>query len=181
MLTLTVTKEEFPNDRQMQISQEEGAFLSILVRRGLPRKAFLIRIVFQTRVSGAKKCIEVGVFTGTGRLSLITMDFALMLAPCAGYSSLSVALALPVDGKIVALDVSVEWTTVAKKHWVEAGVDGKIDLRIAPAVVPPHVCPRRCPHASNRRAWTRCSPRPERRAPTTSRSLCAPRPFVRPH
>jgi caffeoyl-CoA O-methyltransferase len=66
------------------------------------------------RLTNARKTLEVGVFTG--------------------YSSLAVALALPKDGKIVACDVSEEWTSVARRYWKEAGVDGKVDLRIAPAL-----------------------------------------------
>ena len=66
------------------------------------------------RLMGAKNCLEVGVFTG--------------------YSSLAVALALPADGRIVACDVSEKWTAIARKYWKEAGVAGKIDLRIAPAL-----------------------------------------------
>ncbi len=62
----------------------------------------------------AKRYIEVGTFTG--------------------YSSLSVALALPPDGQVVACDVSPEYTAMARRHWADAGVAGKIDLRIAPAV-----------------------------------------------
>ena len=66
------------------------------------------------RLMNAKNCLEVGVFTG--------------------YSSLAVALALPADGCIVACDVSEKWTAIARKYWKEAGVAGKIDLRIAPAL-----------------------------------------------
>jgi len=61
----------------------------------------------------AKKTLEVGVFTG--------------------YSSLAVAAALPADGRVVACDVSEEWTSIARRHWKEAGVAAKIDLRLAPA------------------------------------------------
>ena len=62
---------------------------------------------------GARNCIEVGVFTG--------------------YSSLAVALALPPDGRIVACDVSEEWTAIARRYWQKAGVAAKIDLRLGPA------------------------------------------------
>lgn len=65
------------------------------------------------RMLDAKKTLEVGVFTG--------------------YSSLSVALALPPEGRIVACDVSDEWTSVARRYWAEAGVAHKIDLRLRPA------------------------------------------------
>jgi predicted O-methyltransferase YrrM len=80
----------------MQISPEQGQFMQMLAK-----------------LTGAKRCIEIGVFTG--------------------YSSLSVALALPPDGKIIACDVSEEWTSMARKYWEKAGVAGKIDLRLAPA------------------------------------------------
>ncbi|MDM9583854.1 class I SAM-dependent methyltransferase [Nostoc sp. GT001] len=81
----------------MQISPEQGQFMSLLVQ-----------------LIGAKKTLEVGVFTG--------------------YSSLSVALALPADGKIIACDVSEEFTAIARRYWQEAGVADKIDLRLAPAL-----------------------------------------------
>ena len=62
----------------------------------------------------AKKTLEVGVFTG--------------------YSTLAAALALPPDGKIVACDVSQDYTAIARRYWRQAGVADKIDLRIAPAL-----------------------------------------------
>jgi predicted O-methyltransferase YrrM len=66
------------------------------------------------RLLKPKKVLELGVFTG--------------------YSSLSVALVLPPEGKIVALDRSEEWTSIARKYWAEAGVEGKIDLRLGLAL-----------------------------------------------
>ncbi|QKQ76383.1 class I SAM-dependent methyltransferase [Nostoc sp. TCL240-02] len=81
----------------MQISPEQGQFMRLLVQ-----------------LIGAKKTLEVGVFTG--------------------YSSLSVALALPDDGKIIAADVSEEFTAIARRYWQEAGVAHKIDLRLAPGL-----------------------------------------------
>jgi predicted O-methyltransferase YrrM len=81
----------------MQIAPEQGQFMALLVK-----------------LTGAKRCIEVGVFTG--------------------YSSLAVALALPPTGRIVACDVSEEYTQIARRHWEAAGVAGRIDLRIAPAL-----------------------------------------------
>jgi predicted O-methyltransferase YrrM len=62
----------------------------------------------------AKRTFEVGVFTG--------------------YSSLTTALALPDDGRIIACDMNETWTGVARRYWREAGVDHKIDLRLGPAV-----------------------------------------------
>ena len=66
------------------------------------------------KLMNAKKTLEVGVFTG--------------------YSSLVVALALPTDGKVVACDVSEEYTAIARRYWQLAGVADKIDLHIAPAI-----------------------------------------------
>lgn len=66
------------------------------------------------QLMGATKILEIGVFTG--------------------YSSLAVALALPPNGKIIACDVSEEYTSIARRYWEAAGVADKIDLRIAPAV-----------------------------------------------
>jgi predicted O-methyltransferase YrrM len=60
-----------------------------------------------------RKAIEVGVFTG--------------------YSSLCIAQQLPPDGKLVACDVSDEWTSIARRYWDRAGVADKIDLRLGPA------------------------------------------------
>lgn len=65
------------------------------------------------RLMDARRTIEVGVFTG--------------------YSALAVAEVLPEDGRITALDISEEYTAVARRYWEEAGVSDKIDLRIAPA------------------------------------------------
>jgi len=92
-------REETAKDpmARMQISPEQGQFMALLVR-----------------LMGARRCIEVGVFTG--------------------YSSLAVALALPADGRIVACDVSEQWTSVARRYWTEAGVADRIDLRLAPAL-----------------------------------------------
>jgi predicted O-methyltransferase YrrM len=65
------------------------------------------------RLMGARLAIEVGVFTG--------------------YSALSVALALPADGRLLACDVSDEYTRVGRPYWQQAGVAHKIDLQLAPA------------------------------------------------
>ena len=65
------------------------------------------------KMIGARTVIEVGSFTG--------------------YSALSMALALPPDGRVVALDVSKPFTDIARGYWKSAGVDGKIDLRLGPA------------------------------------------------
>ena len=81
----------------MQISAEQGQFMALLVR-----------------LIGARRCIEVGTYTG--------------------YSALAVALALPADGRLVACDVSEEFTQVGRPFWRAAGVEDKITLRIQPAL-----------------------------------------------
>ena len=82
---------------QMQIGPEQGQLMALLAK-----------------LVGARRCIEIGVFTG--------------------YSSLAVALALPADGRILACDVSKEWTAIAQRFWREAGVEHKIELKLQPAV-----------------------------------------------
>jgi predicted O-methyltransferase YrrM len=71
-------------------------------------------LAFLTRLIGARSALEIGTFTG--------------------YSALAVALALPADGRLMTCDVSDEWTRIARKHWAEAGVEAKIELRLAPAL-----------------------------------------------
>ena len=66
------------------------------------------------RLIGTRKALEVGTFTG--------------------YIALSVASALAPGGRLVACDVSREWTDIARRYWTEAGVADRIDLRIGPAV-----------------------------------------------
>jgi len=80
----------------MQIGPDQGALLALLVR-----------------LIGARRTLEVGVFTG--------------------YSALTVALALPDDGRVLACDVSDEYTRVGRPFWREAGVEHKIELVLAPA------------------------------------------------
>jgi O-methyltransferase len=91
------TQQQMGRMSVMQIAPEQGAFLAMLIK-----------------LIGAKRCLEVGTFTG--------------------YSALSVALALPADGGVVALDVSKEFTDKARVYWREAGVEGQIDLRLGPGV-----------------------------------------------
>ena len=81
----------------MLSAPEQGQFLALLVQ-----------------LTGARKCLEIGVYTG--------------------YSTLWVALALPAGGSMVACDVSEEWTAIARRYWEEAGVADRIDLQLAPAL-----------------------------------------------
>ena len=81
----------------MQIGADQAAFMALLVK-----------------AIGAKRCIEIGTFTG--------------------YSALAVACALPDDGRLICCDISAEWTAIARRYWDEAGVAERVDLRLAPAL-----------------------------------------------
>lgn len=81
----------------MQIAPEQGQFMALLIR-----------------LMGARRTIELGVFTG--------------------YSTLAVAQVLPPDGRIIACDINEKWTSKAQEFWQQAGVIDKIDLRLAPAL-----------------------------------------------
>ncbi|WOG27853.1 O-methyltransferase [Endozoicomonas sp. 8E] len=85
------------SEGHMQVSAEQGAFMQMLVK-----------------MSGARKGIEIGTFTG--------------------YSALATVLAMPDDGHLTCLDVSEEWTNIAREHWQKAGVSEKITLKIQPAL-----------------------------------------------
>ena len=66
------------------------------------------------KMTGAKRILEIGAFTG--------------------YSALCMAQSLPEDGKLIACDLSSEWTGIAEKFWCDAGVKHKIELRVGPAL-----------------------------------------------
>ena len=66
-----------------------------------------------TRAIGARRAVEVGTFTG--------------------YSAICIARGLPSDGKLLCLDVSEEWTALAREAWTEAGLADRIELTIGPA------------------------------------------------
>lgn len=84
-------------EAEMQIGPEQGQFMALLAK-----------------LIGARRCIEIGTFTG--------------------YSALAVAMALPADGTLIACDVSDEFTRIGRPFWKEAGVESKIDLRLQPAL-----------------------------------------------
>jgi len=81
----------------MQIGVDQGQLMALLVR-----------------LIGARRCIEIGTYTG--------------------YSALAVALALPADGTLITCDVNADWVNVGRPFWREAGVEERIDLRLKPAL-----------------------------------------------
>ena len=90
-----------------ETSQLTDGEMQIAPEQG-PLLALLVQLI------GAKNCLEIGTFTG--------------------YSSLWVASAMPPDGNLICCDVSEEYTALARKYWEKAGLDVKIDLRLAPAI-----------------------------------------------
>lgn len=84
-------------EAEMQIGPEQGQFMAMLAK-----------------LVGARRCIEIGTFTG--------------------YSALAVAMVLPADGTLIACDVSDEFTRIGRPFWKEAGVESRIDLRLQPGL-----------------------------------------------
>jgi predicted O-methyltransferase YrrM len=81
---------------RMQITPQQGQFMDVLVR-----------------ISGARRILEVGTFTG--------------------YSSIVMASAMPADGHITTCDINDEYTSIAREFWEKAGVADKITLKLGPA------------------------------------------------
>jgi predicted O-methyltransferase YrrM len=84
-------------DAEWQIAPEQGPFLAMLVQ-----------------LMGAKKCLEVGTFTG--------------------YSAAWIASVLPADGTITCCEINTTFADIARKHWTAAGLTKKIELRMGPAL-----------------------------------------------
>lgn len=100
------------DDVQRDLIAETEALGGISMMQIAPEQGAFMTLL--TRLVGARRAVEVGTFTG--------------------YSALSIARGLPADGALLCCDVSEEWTATARKYWERAGVDGKIELRIAPAL-----------------------------------------------
>jgi caffeoyl-CoA O-methyltransferase len=98
-------------DAVQQALIDETAALPMAGMQISPEQGTFMTLV--TRLVGAREAVEVGTFTG--------------------YSAISIARGLPDDGHLLCCDVSEEWTAIARRAWAEAGVDDKIELRLAPA------------------------------------------------
>ncbi len=94
---VAATREGTGDAAEMQISADEGALLTMLVR-----------------LTGVDRAVEVGVFTG--------------------YSSICIARGLRPGGRLLACDVSEQWTSIARDYWQRAGVGDRVELRLAPAL-----------------------------------------------
>ena len=97
---------------QRALIEETGKLGGIAAMQVAPEQGAFLTML--TRLIGATSAVEVGTFTG--------------------YSSLCIARGLPADGRLLCCDVSEEWTSIARRYWKDAGVDDRIELRIAPAV-----------------------------------------------
>jgi caffeoyl-CoA O-methyltransferase len=91
------TQRRYPDSAGMQIGPEQGTFMTLL-----------------TRLSGARRGLEVGTFTG--------------------YSSICIARGLADGGRLICCDVSEEWTSLARAYWDRAGVADRVELRLGPAL-----------------------------------------------
>ncbi|MEV6491055.1 O-methyltransferase [Actinoplanes sp. NPDC051633] len=90
------TRQNLPEAAGMQVAPEQAAFLKMLAT-----------------VTGAKRAVEIGTFTGL--------------------SALAIARGLGADGRLNCYDISTEFTDIARRYWARAGVDDRIELRIGPA------------------------------------------------
>jgi caffeoyl-CoA O-methyltransferase len=99
-----------PTDLEQRLIDQTQGLPRAGMQIGAPQARFMTML---TRALQPRLAIEIGTFTG--------------------YSTLAVAKALPPGGRLIACDVSEEWTSIGKAYWAEAGVDDRIELRIGPA------------------------------------------------
>jgi caffeoyl-CoA O-methyltransferase len=107
-----------------------------LVAHGTPPDAVQRALIEATAalgpVSGMQIAPEQGAFM-TLLARLVGVRFAVEVGTFTGYSALCLARGLAPGGRLLCLDVSEEWTAIARRHWAEAGVDDRIELRLGPA------------------------------------------------
>ena len=106
MLSISLREPDVLRELRDETAQDENANMQISPEQG----QFMGLLV---KLLGAKQTIDLGVYTG--------------------YSSLCIGLALPSDGRVIACDINREWTDIARRYWRKAGVEDKIELRLAPA------------------------------------------------
>ncbi len=107
MLSVSLREPEILRQLREETTHDENANMQISPEQG-QFMALLVHLL------GAKRTLDIGVYTG--------------------YSALSISLALPEDGRVIACDINDEWTDIARRYWQKAGVEDKIDLRLAPAL-----------------------------------------------
>jgi O-methyltransferase len=105
-------RSEPPEHEELQMLRERTRTLPEARMQIAPEQGHLL--AFLVRLIGARQTLELGTFTG--------------------YSALAMALALPADGRVVTCDLCEAWTDIGRLHWKRAGVDGKIEVKIGPAL-----------------------------------------------
>jgi|ERR1700722_3355207 caffeoyl-CoA O-methyltransferase len=100
-------------DRVLEALRAETAALGEIAEMQIGEDQGAFMTILTTAI-GARTAIEVGTFTG--------------------YSSICIARGLPADGRLLCLDVSREWTDIARRYWARAKVEMQIELRLGPAI-----------------------------------------------
>ncbi len=98
-------------EAQRRLRAETARLPMAMMQIGVDQGAFL---TFLVGAIGAKQAIEIGTFTG--------------------YSAIAIARALPKSGQLLCCDVNEEWTAIARRYWKEAGLERRIELKLAPAL-----------------------------------------------
>lgn len=113
--TATIEDYVWAHTRESPVARALRAETAQLPQAGMqigPDQAAFLALLLQS--INARRVLEIGTFTG--------------------YSALAMASVLPADGRLVCCDVSAEWTAIARRHWKQAGVEDRIELRLAPAL-----------------------------------------------
>lgn len=119
--------------RSLGLSDELAAYVAAMGTRPTPAQEGLRAATKGMRGAGMQIGADQGQFMGF-LVRALGVKRALEVGTFTGYSALSVALALPPDGRLVCCDISTEYTDVGKPFWQQAGVADRIDLRIGPAI-----------------------------------------------
>jgi predicted O-methyltransferase YrrM len=106
ILSVSLREDSLLRELRAETSQLEMARMQISPEQG----QFMALLL---KLTGARRYLEVGTFTG--------------------YSALVCALAMPADAELFALDISAEWTDIARRYWERAGVAERIRLRLGSA------------------------------------------------
>jgi caffeoyl-CoA O-methyltransferase len=115
------------------ISAELHAYL---VAHGTPPDAVQASLIEATQALGGVSMMQIAPEQGTFMTiltKLVGVQFAVEVGTFTGYSSICIARGLAPGGRLLCCDVSEEWTAIAREHWAKAGLDDRIELRVAPA------------------------------------------------
>ncbi len=126
MTTVIPMKSKITNENVARYVSEK-----IVVENGIERRLRLetLKLPMAAMISSS----DVGALLAVLAQSILTKK-ALEIGTFTGYTALKVAAVLPQDGKLVCCDISDEWAQIGRPFWKEAGVDAKIELRLAPAI-----------------------------------------------